>query len=212
GATGPTGPTGVTGTTGPTGATGATGVTGPTGATGATGATGPTGVTGATGDTGATGATGATGPTGPTGVTGTTGPTGATGPTSQIFFDQTATQQQIFPPLNSEITVLTFTVPVTSGQRVKIDLSANITANTTANYSINGNTRLRRNGTLLTEVPFFRSGSGAGAQSFVVSTTFVDTVTSTGNNVYTVNIIITAQSSITTVNTDTRAANAVRYV
>ncbi|MFP3813062.1 collagen-like protein, partial [Bacillus sp. SIMBA_005] len=209
GATGPTGPTGVTGTTGPTGATGATGATGPTGPTGVTGTTGPTGATGATGVTGPTGATGATGATGPTGVTGATG---ATGPTSQIFFDQTATQQQIFPPLNSEITVLTFTVPVTSGQRVKIDLSANITANTTANYSINGNTRLRRNGTLLTEVPFFRSGSGAGAQSFVVSTTFVDTVTSTGNNVYTVNIIITAQSSITTVNTDTRAANAVRYV
>ncbi|WP_419251199.1 hypothetical protein [Bacillus pumilus] len=65
---------------------------------------------------------------------------------------------------------------------------------------------------MLTEVPFFRSGSGSGAQSFVVSTTFVDTVTSTGNNVYTVNIIITAQSNITTVNTDTRAANAVRYV
>ncbi|MEH7674747.1 collagen-like triple helix repeat-containing protein, partial [Bacillus pumilus] len=149
---------------------------------------------------------------GATGITGATGSTGATGPTSQIFFDQTATQQQVFPPLNSEITLLTFTVPVTSGQRVKIDLSANVTANTTANYSISGNTRLRRNGTLLTEVPFFRSGSGAGAQSFVVSTTYVDTVTSTGNNVYTVNIIITAQSNITTVNTDTRAANAVIYV
>ncbi|MGM0951067.1 MAG: hypothetical protein ACQEWT_19965 [Bacillota bacterium] len=65
---------------------------------------------------------------------------------------------------------------------------------------------------MLTEVPFFRSGSGAGAQSFVVSTTYVDTATSTGNNVYTVNVIITAQSNITTVYVDTRAANGVRYV
>ncbi|MGQ9020740.1 hypothetical protein [Bacillus sp. 18-5] len=65
---------------------------------------------------------------------------------------------------------------------------------------------------MLTEVPFFRSGAGSGAQSFIVSTTYVDTVTSTGNNVYTVSIIITAQSNITIVNADTRAANGVRYV
>ncbi|MFP3325899.1 hypothetical protein R0K05_22860, partial [Planococcus sp. SIMBA_160] len=64
---------------------------------------------------------------------------------------------------------------------------------------------------MLTEVPFSRSGSGAGTQNFIVSTTYVDTVTSTGNNVYTVNIIITAQSNITIVNAVTRAANGVRY-
>ncbi|WP_214285401.1 hypothetical protein [Bacillus subtilis] len=114
--------------------------------------------------------------------------------------------------MNSEVTILTFTVPITSGQRVKIDLSADVIANTTANYTISGSTRLRRNGTLLTEVPFFRSGTGAGAQSFVISTTYVDTATSTGNNVYTVSAIITAQSNVTTVYADTRAANGVRYV
>ncbi|OIR61279.1 hypothetical protein BLL41_12550 [Bacillus sp. FMQ74] len=173
---------------------------------------GATGVTGATGETGATGATGPTGATGATGSTGSTGPTGDTGPTSQIFFDQTATQLQLYPPLNSEVTILTFTVPITSGQRVKIDLSADVIANTTANYTISGSTRLRRNGTLLTEVPFYRSGTGAGAQSFVISTTYVDTATSTGNNVYTVSVIITAQSNVTTVYANTRAANGVRYV
>ncbi|MBW9316615.1 hypothetical protein [Bacillus subtilis] len=119
---------------------------------------------------------------------------------------------QVYPPINTEVTVLTFTVPVTNGQRIKVDISADILANTTANYNIAGSTRLRRNGTLLTEVPFIRSGTGAGNQSFVVSTTYVDTITSTGNNTYTVNIIITTAGNITSVAVDTRAGNATRQI
>ncbi|MEC0935544.1 hypothetical protein [Bacillus atrophaeus] len=119
---------------------------------------------------------------------------------------------EVYPPINTEVTVLTFTVPVTSGQRIKVDISVDIIANTTANYNISGSTRLRRNGTLITEVPFFRSGAGAGNQSFVVSTTFVDTATSTGNNTYTVSIIITTASNILSVVVDTRAGNATRQI
>ncbi|WP_338422612.1 NTTRR-F1 domain [Bacillus atrophaeus] len=44
-----------------------------------------------------------------------------------------------------------------------------------------------------------------GVKGATGPTSYVDTATSTGNNVYTVSIIITAQSNITTVYADTRA-------
>jgi len=128
GPTGPFGPTGPQGNTGPTGPTGAgvQGGVGPTGPVGDPGSTGPLGPTGPQGNTGPTGPTGALGPTGPLGLTGPTGPTGDLGPTGPT--GPTGPVQTNLPPSAN-------TTVVASDSGKYLNVSANVTINTSTGFS-----------------------------------------------------------------------------
>ncbi|MZL08806.1 collagen-like protein, partial [Clostridium beijerinckii] len=213
GATGPTGDKGATGPTGDTGATGPTGdtgVTGPTGDTGVTGPTGETGVTGPTGDTGATGPTGDTGVTGPTGDTGVTGPTGATG-APQLNFNQIAGGIAVYPPINTEVSVVAVSVPTTAGENIKIDYALAVESVTTANSTETFEARLYRDGTLITTRIIERTIVSAATQRFSISNTFVDTAVITGATTYDVRVIYTTATNVTSAAAFNRNINTITF-
>ncbi|MEC0684114.1 collagen-like protein, partial [Bacillus haynesii] len=188
----------------------ATGVTGPTGATGATGVTGPTGPTGATGATGPTGATGATGSTGPT------GPTGPASPQTAIFFSNLFGSTSVYNPptipLNTEVTVVSVpNVSVTSGQNIKVDYALAIEAVNTENSNIIVEIRLYRGGTLVQTRIFNRSLAAAGTQRFPLASTIVDTVPATATVEYSVRVVVTTASNVTSAAAFNRDLNLIRF-
>ncbi|GAA4707229.1 hypothetical protein [Brevibacillus fulvus] len=138
-------------------------------------------------------------------------PGGPTGPGSTIFFSQTATPQPI-ALTGAETTVLTTgPVPVVAGQTLKIDTTVQITAVSTANSTLSYNINVRRNGVLLTTTTVQRSLAIAGTAIFVTPNTYVDTAPATGSNTYTVGVMVTDATNITSLTAMTRANNVVRF-
>ncbi|MFP7474653.1 collagen-like triple helix repeat-containing protein, partial [Niallia taxi] len=221
GATGPTGATGPAGEAGPTGATGPAGVAGPTGATGPAGVAGPTGATGPAGEAGPTGATGPAGVAGPTGATGpagATGPTGAVGPTgpsgqpsaTALFFDQPAAALAI--PIGVETTINTVTLPVAVGNEIKIENTEQVAVVTGANWAINFNVIIRRNGTVINTLTVSRTGNNSGTQRFNIANIYIDVPTTTSTDTYTVSLLTTNLTSVTSVTAEVRQSSVTRFV
>ncbi|MET3508372.1 hypothetical protein ABMB67_004519 [Halalkalibacter oceani] len=165
--------------------------------TGATGITGPTGVTGATGSTGATGPTG---PPGPTGIQ------------PALFYAEEDGPVAVYPPLDTEVTVLTQpAMDVTAGQPVKVDSALSIEAITTADAVLEFEVRCYRNDVLVQTRVVQRSLTAAGTQSFPVAVTFVDPVTETGSIVYDVRVIFTTADNVTSATAVNCDINAIRF-
>ncbi|MGE1115684.1 hypothetical protein ACQJ0K_28595, partial [Priestia megaterium] len=180
-----------------------------TGTTGATGVTGVTGATGPTGTTGATGVTGVTGATGPTGTTGATGATGANPPT--LAFSENPGSIIIFPPLNTEVTVASVTQSFLINQQLKIDYALAVEIIATANWSIQFEMRLYRDTTLIDTRTFNRSGSQAGTQRFPLASTQVNVVPATATSTYSLRLIVTAESNITSATANNRDLNIITF-
>ncbi|MEC0701926.1 collagen-like protein, partial [Bacillus haynesii] len=186
---------------------------------GATGPTGPTGATGATGPTGVTGPPGPTGPPGDAGIMGTAGPTGPTGPASPqtaIFFNNLFGSTSVYNPptipLNTEVTVVSVpNVSVTSGQNIKVDYALAIEAVNTANSNIIVEIRLYRGGTLVQTRIFNRSLAAAGTQRFPLASTIVDTVPATATVEYSVRVVVTTASNVTSAAAFNRDLNLIRF-
>jgi hypothetical protein len=213
--TGAQGETGVTGATGNTGVTGATGNTGPQGNTGVTGdgITGATGVTGATGNTGVTGATGVTGVTGPgiTGATGATGPTGSTVMSSASLISS-GTESALLLNTAGATTIQSIAVPVTTGNRIKLDYSQQIAAAVGANWNLSFNCILRRNALAINTQTLQRAGTVAGTVRFIIANTFTDTAPSTGTITYDVVISYVTATNVSSSSAETRNINSMRFV
>ena len=187
----------------------AIGTIGPTGPAGPTGATGPAG---AVGPTGATGPAGAVGPTGATGPTGAPGPTGASGQPSAtaLFFDQPVATLPI--PLGAETTLNTVTLPVAVGNEIKIENTEQIAVVTVANWEINFNIIIRRNGTVINQLTLSRTGNNAGTQRFNIANIYIDVPPATGTNTYTVSILTTTLTSVTSITAEIRQSSVTRFV
>ncbi|PAF21984.1 hypothetical protein CHH49_05015, partial [Terribacillus saccharophilus] len=169
---------------------------------------------GSTGLTGATGLTGITGPTGLTGPTGITGATGNTGSALPSVSALAANQVTATLPLtlNTDTTINTITPTVVAGNNEKLDSVAQISLVTTANWSVNITTTLRRGATILDQVTITRTGQNAGTQRLSVSNTFVDVVPTTGTVTYTISVNVVPVSSITSASAETRNLNGTRFV
>lgn len=104
----------------------------------------------------------------------------------------------VFPPLATEVPIVSVTQAVTAGQNLKIDYSYAIDFVVTASWSFVFESRLYRDGTLINTRTFNRSGTTAGNQRFPLSNTFVDTVPATSAaSTYQVRVIVTAATSLT---------------
>jgi hypothetical protein len=156
------------------------------------------------------GATGAVGDVGPTGVTGPTGPTGAAG-LGAVFFYQVPGVIACFPPLSTEVTVVDLSVPVTAGHQIKLDYALSFEANTTANSSLTLETRLYRDGTLINARTSSNLSASAGTFRFTCSDTYVDIAPANDTSTYSVRIIVTTATNVTSASAINRSLNAIVF-
>jgi hypothetical protein len=211
GDTGTTGATGPQGEKGDTGAIGATGAIGEQGLMGPIGPMGPAGPQGEKGDTGAIGATGPQGPQGEKGDTGATGLQGPAGTSVFLYFSEYNGPISVYPPLYTEVTVVSLICPLTAGMSAKIDYALSFEALGTANSSIAVEARLYRDGTLISSRGFIDSQSIAGVQKTTLSDTFVDVASVTSTATYSVRIIVTSSTNITSATVSNRNLNCMTF-
>ncbi|OOM63723.1 hypothetical protein CLBCK_08580 [Clostridium beijerinckii] len=126
-------------------------------------------------------------------------------------FNQLTGGVAVYPPINSEVSVVTLGVPTTAGENIKIDYALAIENATTANSTQTLEIRLYRDGTLITTRIVERTIAAAGTQRFVISNTFVDTAAITGTTTYDVRVIYTAAANITTGTAFNRNINTIAF-
>ncbi|MEH6854642.1 hypothetical protein V7037_08445, partial [Priestia megaterium] len=140
--------------------------------------------------------------------------TGATGPTASsptLAFSEAPGTIAIFPPLNTEVTVASVTQNVLINQQLKIDYALAVEIIATANWSIVFEMRLYRDTTLIDTRIFNRSASQAGTQRFPLASTQVNIAPTTTTSTYSVRIIVTAATSITSATAINRDLNIITF-
>ncbi|MEI2467863.1 hypothetical protein V8V74_26880, partial [Niallia taxi] len=160
---------------------------------------------------------GVAGPTGATGVAGPTGATGASGLPSitAISFDQPTTTAPV--TIGTETTLNTVTLTVTGNNRIKIDTSQQLAfvIGLNLSYNISFNILIRRNGTLIAQQTVTRSGAAGilgATERFNDSFSYVDSPPVAGSTTYTVSILTTTTTSVTTVTSEIRWTNVTRFI
>ncbi|OOM62174.1 hypothetical protein CLBEIC_39570 [Clostridium beijerinckii] len=126
-------------------------------------------------------------------------------------FNQLAGGVAVYPPLNTEVSVVTLGVPTIVGENIKIDYALAIENVTTANSTQTLEIRLYRDGTLITTRIIERTIASAGTQRFPISNTFVDTAVVTGTTTYDIRVIYTTATNITTGTAFNRNINTIAF-
>lgn len=139
------------------------------------------------------------------------GATGPTGPAGALFFSNTAGSLGVSPPTNTEVIIASVSVPVVTGDDLKVDFAVSYDILTTANFSFTVESRVYRDGTLINTRTINRSGSSAGTQRFPVSNTYVDTAVATTTSTYQVRAIVTAASNVTSTTAVNRNLNIINF-
>lgn len=168
------------------------------------------------GPTGPTGATGVAGPTGPTGVAGSAGAIGPTGPTgaagsSSLFFNQIDSAISVFPPVSTEVSVVSQAVIMAAGQRAKIDYALETEILTVANYNYNAVYRLYRNSTLIHTRTSNRRAQDAGTQRIPFCDTYIDVSPTSNTNTYDIRLIFTSATNLTSATSFNRDINIILF-
>ena len=109
------------------------------------------------------------------------------------------------------MTVATVSVPVVTGENVKIDYSVSVEAITTANWATSFEVRLYRDTTLITTKTFIDSAPSAGTHRFSISNTQVDTAVSNETAGYQVRVIFTTATNVATGTALNRNINAIVF-
>ncbi|KRF10057.1 hypothetical protein ASG89_00465 [Paenibacillus sp. Soil766] len=146
-------------------------------------------------------------------MTGATGVTGATGPSvisPTLAFAENAGSISVLP-LNTEVTVVSLTQGVLVNQRLKIDYSLSIEAVTAANWSIRFEMRLYRDSTLIDTRIFNSNQNNAGTHRFPLASTQVDVAPATATSTYSVRVIVTAATSVTSSTANNRDLNIITF-
>ena len=114
-----------------------------------------------------------------------------------VSFTNAAGPIACFPPLSTEVTVVSTTLSVTAGDELVIISALEQVPNTTANWAITYECRLYRDATLIHSRSINRSGSIAGNQTFNNSIVFTDTApATTAATTYNVRFIVTSATNI----------------
>ncbi|MED3977174.1 NTTRR-F1 domain [Priestia megaterium] len=142
-------------------------------------------------------------------ATGNTGPTGANPPT--LAFTEAPGSISIFPPLNTEVIVASITQNVLINQQLKIDYALAVEIVATANWSILFEMRLYRDTTLIDTRIFNRSSTQAGTQRFPLASTQVNVVPATTTSTYSLRIIVTEATAITSATAHNRDLNIITF-
>jgi hypothetical protein len=128
-----------------------------------------------------------------------------------LSFANTAGTISVSPPTNTEVIIASTTIPVTTGDELKIDFAVSYDVVTTANFSFTIESRLYRDGTLISTRTLNRNGSQAGTQRFPVSNTYVDTAVATTTSTYQIRAIVTAASNVTSTTGVNRNINIINF-
>ena len=114
-----------------------------------------------------------------------------------VSFTNAAGPIACFPPLATEVTVVSKTLSVTAGDELVIISALEQVPSTTANWKITYECRLYRDTTLIHSRSINRSGSIAGNQTFNNSIVFTDTApATTAATTYSVRCIVTSATNI----------------
>jgi len=127
-----------------------------------------------------------------------------------LFFDQAAAALAL--PLDAATVVNTVAVPVTAGNEVKIDTSQQLDFVTAADWGIDFNVNISRDGTVIDTQGISRDGAAAGTQRFIASVTVVDVPAETGTATYTVTIEPITATNVTAATSENRKTNIIRFV
>lgn len=103
-------------------------------------------------------------------------------------------------------------VPVTTGDELKIDSVISVESITTANSVQVFETRLYRDGTLINTRTLERSISAAGTQTFQIPNTYVDTAVATTTSTYEVRVIFTTATNVTSASAINRNMNIINFL
>ena len=102
-------------------------------------------------------------------------------------------------------------IGVTSGQQIKVDYAFGLNSVTTANYTLDAEFRLYRDGVLIATRGLDRVGASAGTQRYPIANTYVDTAVATGTSTYDVRVIITTATNITSSAAINRNLNMIAF-
>ncbi len=94
---------------------------------------------------------------------------------------------------------------------MKIDYALAFSSINDADYSIEAEFRLYRDGTLIDARNMSTSGTAAGTQVIDIFNTYVDTAVSTGTLTYDVRVIVTSATNITSADAINRNINAIVF-
>ncbi len=122
-------------------------------------------------------------------------PGGGSQPT--LFFSNTTGATATFPPLSTEVSIVSVNSSVEAGNEIKLDYSLTNKFIANANWSITNEIRIYRGATLIHTQIFADQGSVAGTYDQPVAGTYVDTAPATTTSTYEVRIITTAATNIT---------------
>ncbi|MEC1072087.1 hypothetical protein P9D22_28465, partial [Priestia megaterium] len=149
--------------------------------------------------------------TGATGIAGATGPTGPTASSPTLAFSEVPGAITIFPPLNTEVTVASVTQNVLINQRLKIDYALAVEIITTANWSFVLEMRLYRNTTLIDTRTLNSNSQQSGTYRFPLANTQVDIAPATTTSTYSLRLIVTSASNVTSATALNRDLNIITF-
>gem|GEM_PF-6546408 len=133
------------------------------------------------------------------------------GAAPQLYFNQIYGPIAVFPPMSTEVTIASLAVPVEAGQTVKMDYSLGLELFTTANWNSSFEIRLYRNATMIDSNTVADANAVAGTYKSLLSSTCVDVSPTTGTSTYSVRVIFTAATNITSSTTTNRSINAICF-
>ncbi|PGS48364.1 hypothetical protein COC46_18360, partial [Bacillus sp. AFS041924] len=145
------------------------------------------------------------------GATGTTGATGPTGQRPTLTFAENAGSIAVFPPLNTEVTIVSITQGVLANQQLKIDYATAIEIVVNANWSIVFELRLYRDATLIDTRIISRSQPTAGTQRFQIASTQVNIAPANATSTYSLRVIFTTASNLTSASANNRDMNIITF-
>ena len=102
-------------------------------------------------------------------------------------------------------------IGVTAGQNVKVDYGFGLNSVTTANYTINAEFRLYRDGVLIDTRGLDRVAAAAGTQRYPIANTYVDTAVATGTSTYEVRVIVITGTNVTSSAAINRNLNMIAF-
>ncbi|PGL66797.1 hypothetical protein CN925_21025, partial [Bacillus sp. AFS055030] len=143
-----------------------------------------------------------------TGVTGVTGPTGQR-PT--LTFAENAGTIAVFPPINTEVTIVSITQAVLANQQLKIDYATAIELVVTANWTVTFQLRLYRDATLIDTRVFNTNQTTAGTHRFQFASTQVAIAPANATSTYSLRVIFTTSVSVTSASAINRDMNIITF-
>lgn len=126
-------------------------------------------------------------------------------------FNQIPGSIAVYPPLATEITLTSIVTSTTAGQSIKIDYALNVSPVVTANSNYTYELRLYRDATLIDVRTISQQHANAGSMSFLNNSTYFDTAISTGASTYSVRVIFTTATNVTSVTADNRSINLISF-